>query len=149
VGQPIDLSARPIGDPNLLRTKWESARFRISGPGLTLGTELPVSDEGTGVFRTMFTFLQPGRFEVVFGARAGTALVHASKVIVVSSNAVVPSPAATLINPSGAPTATPVNPSGAPTATPVNPSGAPTATPVNPSGAPTAPVAATTEPNWL
>ena len=46
-----------------------------------------LDEDGTGVFRTTFTFLQPGRFEVVFGARIDGAQARASRVVLVSAAA--------------------------------------------------------------
>jgi len=93
LGQPVDFSARVVNAPGGSRAKPDTGRFRISGPGLASGTELPASDEGSGVFRTMFTFFQTGRFEVEFSARAMGAPVRAVKVIVVSEPALPPAPA--------------------------------------------------------
>ncbi len=93
LGQPVDFSARVVNALGGSRAKPDAGRFRISGPGLATGTELPATDDGSGVFRTMFTFFQTGRFEVEFSARATGAPVRAVKVIVVSESALSPAPA--------------------------------------------------------
>jgi serine/threonine-protein kinase len=79
VGQPIDFEARIAGRPK----KVDGALFLIGGPGIAAGTELPAPDDGTGVFRTTFTFLQSGRFDVVFSARADNGPVRGTRVVVV------------------------------------------------------------------
>jgi serine/threonine protein kinase len=84
LGQPVDLAARVVGPSSAGRPRWEIARFRISGPGLVSGTDLPTSDDGSGVFRSTFTFLQVGRFEIDFGARGPTGTVRAVRAVVVS-----------------------------------------------------------------
>jgi serine/threonine protein kinase len=88
-GQPVDFEARVVGGAGA--RKVEAARFRIVGPGLVAGTELPSPDDGSGVFRTTFTFLQPGRFDVRFGARADGVSVGASRAVLVGDSAVPPS----------------------------------------------------------
>ncbi len=88
-GQPVDFEARIVGGVGA--RKVEAARFRIVGPGLAAGTELPSPDDGSGVFRTTFTFLQPGRFDVRFGARADGVSVGASRAVSVGDGAASPS----------------------------------------------------------
>ncbi|HZU84331.1 MAG TPA: protein kinase, partial [Polyangiaceae bacterium] len=80
VGQPVDFSARVTGAAGG-RTKVEAASFRFTGPGIASGTQLDAADDGSGVFRTTFTFLQPGRFEVAFGGRADGSPVRAVRTI--------------------------------------------------------------------
>jgi hypothetical protein len=84
VGQPVDFSARVLvggaGHP-----KTDGAHFRISGPGIGGGTEVPAADDGSGVFRATFTFLQGGRFEVVFLARVDGAPVRAARTVAVDA----------------------------------------------------------------
>jgi len=82
VGQPVDFSARIAGS-SASRSRLDGAHFRIAGPGITQGTELPAFDDGTGTYRTTFTFLQAGRFEVDFAARAEGAPVHSTRSVVV------------------------------------------------------------------
>jgi serine/threonine protein kinase len=89
VGQPIDFEARVVG---ARPTSVDGARFLIGGPGIATGTELPVPDDGSGVFRTTFTFLQGGRFDVTFSARADKAVLRATRVVVVG-DASAPPPA--------------------------------------------------------
>jgi serine/threonine protein kinase len=84
VGQPVDLSCRILVATGPSRPKLDFARFRISGPGLMSGTYLPTSDDGSGVFRSTFTFLQAGRFEVDFMARGPAGAVRTGRPIVVS-----------------------------------------------------------------
>ncbi len=84
VGQPVDFVARISGGT---RPKLDGPRFRIAGPGIAAGTELPAADDGSGSPRTTFTFLQAGRFDVSFSAHIGTSIVHASRPIVVGATA--------------------------------------------------------------
>jgi tRNA A-37 threonylcarbamoyl transferase component Bud32 len=84
LGQPVDFAAHLVGSASAGRPRWDFARFRISGPGLVSGTDLPTSDDGSGVFRSTFTFLQAGRFEIDFGARGPTGSVRAARAVVVS-----------------------------------------------------------------
>jgi serine/threonine protein kinase len=84
VGQPVDLSGRVLVATGAARPRLDFARFRISGPGLPSGTYLPTSDDGSGVFRSTFTFLQPGRFEVDFMAHGPVAGLRTGRPIVVS-----------------------------------------------------------------
>jgi eukaryotic-like serine/threonine-protein kinase len=84
LGQPVDLSARVVVATGAPYPRWDYARFRILGPGLVSGRDLPTSDDGSGVFRSTFTFLQAGRFEVDFGARGPGGGVRAGRAVVVS-----------------------------------------------------------------
>jgi serine/threonine protein kinase len=102
LGQPVDFDARVIGAGGA--RKVEAARFQISGPGLAAGTELPSPDDGSGVFRTTFTFLQPGRFDVRFGARANGVSVGASRAVTVGDAVAQPA----------APVSTPAEPAATP-----------------------------------
>jgi serine/threonine protein kinase len=88
VGQPVDLAGRIQGSA---RAKVEGARFHMAGPGIPTGTQLDGTDDGSGVFRATFAFLQAGRFEVSFTARADGVAVRAAHVILVGD--VGPGPA--------------------------------------------------------
>jgi serine/threonine-protein kinase len=90
VGQPLDFAARFVPRP----AKVEAARFLIAGPGIAAGTELPAADDGSGVFRTTFTFLQGGRFEVDFSAKADGTAVKGARVVVVGGPGGASGPAA-------------------------------------------------------
>lgn len=92
VGQPVDLTAR-VAAGGGAHPRVDGARFRIAGPGIPAGTDLTAIDDGSGVFRTTFTFLQPGRFEVAFLARADGTPVHAARVLVVDDPSAPPPPA--------------------------------------------------------
>ncbi len=84
VGQPVDFSARVASSSSASRPATiDGARFLIAGPGIAAGTGLPASDDGGGVFRTTFTFLQAGRFDVAFSARADGSGVRGACVVVV------------------------------------------------------------------
>jgi serine/threonine protein kinase len=84
IGQPVDFSARVVPASNAPRVaKVDEAHFLIAGPGIAAGTELPASDDGGGVFRTTFTFLQGGRFDVAFSARADGSPVRSDRVVIV------------------------------------------------------------------
>jgi serine/threonine protein kinase len=91
VGQPVDFSAKVPGPSAARAAKVDGACFLIAGPGIAPGTELPASDDGDGVFRSTFTFLQGGRFDVVFSARADGSPVRGARAIVVGQ-AVTASP---------------------------------------------------------
>jgi hypothetical protein len=91
VGQPVDLAAHVA---IAARAHVDGAHFRISGPGLDGATELPASDDGSGVFRSTFTFLQAGRFEVRFAARADGAIVGAARLLIVGESPSAPAGAA-------------------------------------------------------
>jgi hypothetical protein len=96
VGQPVDLSARVTGAGGA-HPKVEAPRFRIKGPGIVAGTDLAALDDGTGVLKTTFTFLQAGRYEVAFTAQADGVGVRSARVLVVedpSAPAAVPAPPA-------------------------------------------------------
>jgi serine/threonine-protein kinase len=89
IGQPVDLAGRIQGSP---RAKIEGASFHIAGPGIPAGTHLDGTDDGSGVLRATFTFLQSGRFEVSFTARADGVPVRGAHVVIVGD--VKPLPAA-------------------------------------------------------
>jgi serine/threonine protein kinase len=93
VGQPVDLAGRLAGGAGA-HPRVDGPKFRVSGPGIGPGTELTAVDDGSGVFRTTFTFLQPGHFEVTFVARADGAPVHAARVLVVDDPSAPPAAAA-------------------------------------------------------
>jgi serine/threonine-protein kinase len=90
VGQPVSFVAREVGP---FRTALDDPHFRVAGPGLATGTEMPVSGDGAAVPRATFTFLQPGRFEVSFSARAAGGPVFAVRSVVVGDPAPPPVPA--------------------------------------------------------
>ena len=101
VGQPVDFAAR---FPASARpTKVDGALFLIAGPGVAAGTALPASDDGGGVFRTTFTFLEEGRFDVTFTARADGSPAHGTRAIVVGD------PGTSALPPPEAPSPPPVN----------------------------------------
>jgi hypothetical protein len=93
IGQPVDFVAR---FPASARpAKVDGALFLISGPGVAAGTSLPASDDGSGAFRTTFTFLQGGRFDVAFTARADGGPAHGVRSVIVGDpGAAPPAPAA-------------------------------------------------------
>jgi hypothetical protein len=101
VGEPVDLTARVTGSGGV-RPKIEGPKFRITGPGIVAGTELAAMDDGTGALRTTFTFLQPGRFEVGFSARADGAAVRSVRVLVVGDPS-APAPVQAPAGPAPAP----------------------------------------------
>ena len=89
LGQPVDFVAHVA---NAARLRVEGARFQFSGPGLSGASEVPVTDDGTGAFRTTFTFLEPGRFDVRFAARADGGPLSAARTVVVGGPVAAPSP---------------------------------------------------------
>jgi hypothetical protein len=90
LGQPVDFSARIVNASGGPRAKVDGARFRISGPSLAAGTELAAQDDGSGVFRTTFTFFEAGRFEVTFSAHADGASVRSTRLVVVGEPKALP-----------------------------------------------------------
>jgi serine/threonine protein kinase len=93
VGQPVDFAARLA--PASRTARVDGAEFLVSGPGIAAGTVLPTFDDGSGVFRTTFTFLQGGHFDVAFSARADGSPVRGTRAIVVGDPSVLsPAPAA-------------------------------------------------------
>ncbi len=102
LGQPVDLTGR-VSAPAGTHPRVEAARFHIDGPGIAPGTELSAIDDGSA-FRTTFTFLQPGRFDVTFMARADGAPLHASRTVVVDDPTAPPPPAPPQASSSAAPT---------------------------------------------
>ncbi len=93
VGQPVDFAARLA--PAARTARVDGAQFLISGPGVAAGTVLPATDDGSGVFRTTFTFLEGGHFDVTFSARADGSPVRGTRAIVVGdASGLPPAPAA-------------------------------------------------------
>jgi hypothetical protein len=88
-GQPVDFVARVA---NAARLRLDGARFEFSGPGLGGASEVPAAEDGAGVFRATFTFLQSGRFDVRFAAQADGSPVSAARTVVVGET-VAPAPA--------------------------------------------------------
>ncbi len=107
VGQPVDFMAH-VGGSGAAKAKVEGAHFRVAGPGVP-GNQLEAADDGAGNFRTTFTFMQSGHFEVTFLAKSDGAPVHVARTIVVAggdkTSAAAPSAA-----PAQAPTAAPTPP---------------------------------------
>jgi serine/threonine-protein kinase len=89
MGQPVDMAARIQGGSH---AKVEGASFHIVGPGIAPGTHLDVTDDGSGVFRATFTFLQSGRFEVSFTARADGSPVRSARAVIVGDVKPLPAP---------------------------------------------------------
>ncbi len=89
VGTPVDLVGRLGGT----HARVESPHFRITGPGLSGGTDVSAVDDGAGAYRATFTFLQGGRFEVDFLAKADGTLTRAGRTLVVGGAAPPTGPA--------------------------------------------------------
>ncbi len=89
VGQPVDFVARIAGGHG----RAEGARFHFAGPGIAPGTDVSAADDGSGAYRASFTFMQPGRFEVVFGARVDGAPARSVRVVAVGDGRSPPAPA--------------------------------------------------------
>ncbi|HEX8796158.1 MAG TPA: protein kinase [Polyangiaceae bacterium] len=89
VGQPVDFVARIAGTHG----RTEGARFHFAGPGIAPGTDVSAADDGSGAYRASFTFLQPGKFEVVFGARVDGATTRTARFLVVGDGRSAPAPA--------------------------------------------------------
>lgn len=88
VGQPVDFVGHVTA-----RGKPEGARFHFAGPGIAPGTDVSAADDGAGAYRASFTFLQPGRFEVIFGARIDGAPARAARFVIVTDGQPQPAPA--------------------------------------------------------
>ncbi|HEY3820484.1 MAG TPA: serine/threonine-protein kinase [Polyangiaceae bacterium] len=106
VGQPVDMAAHIQSSG---RAKVEGASFHIVGPGIAPGTHLDVTDDGSGVFRATFTFLQSGRFEVSFTARADGAQMRSARAVIVGDVKPLPAAAGGLPGPSHAPLPAPTD----------------------------------------
>jgi hypothetical protein len=102
-GQPVDLSAHVAGATGTVPGKVDEAAFHVSGPGIAPAAQVPGVDDGSGVFRTTYTFPQDGRFEVTFSARADGASVRATRIVQVGSPRDKPRPSASGGQPSPAP----------------------------------------------
>ncbi|MCL2450692.1 MAG: protein kinase [Polyangiaceae bacterium] len=85
-GQPVDFVAR-LPSPH---GRLEDARFEFAGPGFAGSSEVPASDDGTGAFRTTFTFLQPGKFDVRFVARADGSKLAVGRTVLVGEASAPP-----------------------------------------------------------
>jgi hypothetical protein len=109
VGQPVDFVAHIAGGAH---ARTEGARFHFAGPGIAPGTDVSAADDGSGAYRASFTFMQPGRFEVTFGARTDGTATRAARLVLVGDgrSAAAPTPGPAPV-PSAAPT--PVPPSSA------------------------------------
>jgi hypothetical protein len=92
LGQAVDFVARLAPTPGA-PPKIEGEHFHIAGPGLSGGTELPAPEDGNGEYRTTFTFLQAGRFDVQFIARIDGTATTATRVVFVGAPAPAPAPA--------------------------------------------------------
>jgi hypothetical protein len=103
VGQPVDFVAHIAG----AHARTEGARFHFTGPGVAPGTDVSAADDGSGGYRASFTFMQPGRFEVVFGARVDGSPTRAVRLVVVGDGRSVPAPPAPGPAPSAGPTPAP------------------------------------------
>jgi serine/threonine-protein kinase len=107
IGEPVDLAGHVGGN----HTKIDGAHFHVSGPGIPPGTDITAVDDGTGAFHSSFTFMQPGRFEVDFLARADGAPVRTARLLVVGTPTPGVSPAATDATPATTTTSPPPTPS--------------------------------------
>jgi hypothetical protein len=101
IGQPVDLAARVLAGA---RARVEGAAFHIAGPGIAPGTRLDANDDGSGVYRATFTFLQSGRFDVSFTAKVDGGAVRSSRGVVVGETKSAPPPLPS--SPVGVPPAT-------------------------------------------
>ena len=88
-GQPVDFTARIVvaggGHP-----KVDGAVFHVAGPGVAAGTQLAASDDGSGVYATTFAFLQAGRFEMSFAAKADGVAIRGARLVVVQAGTPAP-----------------------------------------------------------
>jgi hypothetical protein len=87
VGEAVNLAAHVVGAAAGGRAKVDGAAFHVTGPGLAAGAAIDAADDGAGGFHATYTFAQPGRFEVSFGARADGTPVRATRVVQVSQPA--------------------------------------------------------------
>ena len=100
VGQQVDFAAKlgPDGkdskDGKDGRTESKNvteARFAVSGAGLGAGAKLTAMSDG-GVYRSGFTFLEAGRYEVTFSAKVDGSSVHGTRIVVVEGAKPAPIP---------------------------------------------------------
>jgi serine/threonine-protein kinase len=103
VGEAVNFAAHVVGAAAGGRAKVDGAAFHVTGPGLAAGAAIDAADDGAGGFRATYTFAQPGRFEVSFGARADGTPVRATRVVQVSQPAQSAPNAPPVATSSGAP----------------------------------------------
>jgi serine/threonine-protein kinase len=91
VGQQVELVAKVVGPKDSApKNTPEDAHFNIVGPG-GAATRLPATADGSGIYRATFTFLEAGKYDVTFNAKADGAAVHATRTINAGAGAPAPS----------------------------------------------------------
>ncbi len=109
IGQNVDLVAKVAGPGGAApKGAAEDPHFDIAGPGGS-STRMPASQDGAGVFRGSFTFLEAGKYDVAFTAKLDGSSVHAVRALVAGVPGPGPGPPPT---PSAEPSAPPPTPSG-------------------------------------
>lgn len=80
VGQPVDFVARIVTTPaTAARPAIDAPYFAISGPGVANGAKIPGLCDAVGTCRAGYTFVEGGRYDVVFTAKAGGTPLRATR----------------------------------------------------------------------
>jgi serine/threonine protein kinase len=82
LGQSVEFAAKVVSASGGAPRSVVEAHFAIVGPGLGAGAKLAAMSEGAN-YRTGFTFLEQGKYEIVFSAKVDGASVRAQKIVVV------------------------------------------------------------------
>ncbi len=82
LGQSVEFAAKVVSASGGTPKSVAEAHFAIVGPGLGAGAKLAAMSEGV-TYRTGFTFLEQGKYEIIFSAKVDGASVRAQKIVVV------------------------------------------------------------------
>ncbi len=91
-GQAVDIVVHVAGaGGHAPHAAASGPELAVSGPGVPPGTKVPLVAEGTTVERASLTFLQGGKFELVFTARVDGVAVKSVRTVTVAAPAPLPS----------------------------------------------------------
>jgi hypothetical protein len=94
LGQPVEFVARiSTGAGAAPRGKPESPTLEIQGPGLGGGVKITTLPDAAGAQHATYTFLEAGRYEVVFTTRVDGVSLRASRVVTSGEEARAPATA--------------------------------------------------------
>src|SRR4029078_576894 len=82
LGQSVEFAAKVVSASGGAQKSVAEAHFAIVGPGLGTGAKLAAMSEGV-TYRTGFTFLEQGKYEITFSAKVDGATVRVQKIVVV------------------------------------------------------------------
>ncbi len=82
LGQSVEFAAKVVSASGGAPKSVAEAHFAIVGPGLGTGAKLAAMSEGV-TYRTGFTFLEQGKYEITFSAKIDGAAVRAQKIVIV------------------------------------------------------------------